>query len=275
MKIAFYLFEQFHGRQGMGSSKIRGHWVSKYWEDSEIFKMGKKYDVIIYQKVYHIDHAKEFRGFKILDLCDPDWLHWVYKVKEMIELVDVITTSSEALRFAVSRFTDKPVIYIPDRLDLELFNKKKVHEGNALSTVWFGYSDNYEALVPVLPILNKLGLNLVVVSDGGYSIPSQYSNIELTNFKWKDETAYDNIITGDIALNPKKTTGKWKFKSSNKTILSWALGLPVAFTDKDLKKYINIEERIKEVELRQKELKSEWDSKLSVQQYQNIIEKYM
>jgi hypothetical protein len=275
MKIGIYLFETFHGRSSIGSSKIRGHWLVKNWPDAEIFVAGKNYDVIIYQKVYHIEHARKFKGFKILDLCDPDWLHWAYRVKEMIEEVDVITTSSENLMIAIKQFTDKPVIYIPDRINLNTFIHQKVHFGDAKSVVWFGYSDNYEVLDPTLSILKKLKLDLVVVSDGLYSAPSQYEgSFKVINYKWKDETAYSNIITGDIALNPRKTTGKWKFKSTNKTLIAWALGLPVATNDIELKKFIKEEERIKEVELRQKELKEKWDIKYSIQQFKEILKNY-
>lgn len=272
MKVGIYLFEQFHGRSGVGSSRIRGHWIANNWPEAEIYVTGRDYDVMIYQKVYHIEHARSFKGFKILDLCDPDWLHWGYKTKEMIEEVDAVTTSSEMLRLAVKQFTDKPVVCIPDRIDLSLFDKKKVHEGDAKSAVWFGYSDNYEVLDQVVLPLKKAKLDLVVVSDGLYAVPSVFQkDVSVTNYKWKDEFAYANIITGDIALNPRKTSGKWKFKSDNKTFLAWALGLPVATDASELKRFISCEERIKEVELRTKELQDKWDIKYSIQQFKELI----
>ena len=273
MKIGLYLFEQFHGRKGLGSSKIRGHWLAEKWDDAEIFIMGKKYDTIIYQKVYHIDHAKLFKGLKILDLCDPDWLHWAYRTKEMIEEIDIITTSSENLKTAIEQMTDKPVFCIPDRINLESIENIKVHEGDAKSAVWFGYSDNFEVLDSVIPALKKYKLDLIVVSDGMYSVPSAFSSVNVTNYKW-DENAHNNIINGDIALNPQKTKGKWKFKSNNKTLLAWSLGLPVATNSEELELYINENERKNEIKKRSIELVEKWDIKYSVEELKSIIDKY-
>ena len=94
MKIGILTFEQFHGRKNLGSSRIRGHWIIDNWQEAELFKQGQIYNIVIYQKAYFLEHAKVFKGLKILDLCDPDWLHWAYKVKEMIEYCDGITTST-------------------------------------------------------------------------------------------------------------------------------------------------------------------------------------
>ena len=52
MKIGFLTFEQFYGRKDIGSSRIRAQWLVNHWPEAELFKMGEKYDVIIYQKVY-------------------------------------------------------------------------------------------------------------------------------------------------------------------------------------------------------------------------------
>ena len=68
-KGAILTFEQFHGRKNLGSSRIRGHWLIDNWDEVELFKQGKKYDFVIYQKAYFIEHAKIFKGIKILDLC--------------------------------------------------------------------------------------------------------------------------------------------------------------------------------------------------------------
>jgi len=77
MKIRNYNFLQNNeGRKDIGSSRIRGEWLANNCGDTEIFIQGKAYDVVIYQKAYWVEHAKLFKGIKILDLCDPDWLHW-------------------------------------------------------------------------------------------------------------------------------------------------------------------------------------------------------
>jgi len=76
MKGGILLFEKWHGKENIGSSRIRGHWLVKYWSEVEprdmeleLFKQGAKYDFVIFQKVYWLDFVKEFNGIKILDLC--------------------------------------------------------------------------------------------------------------------------------------------------------------------------------------------------------------
>jgi len=269
-KIAILPWEIYEGRKNIGSSKIRSFWVNKYWDESEIFVQGRKYDTVIYQKCYWVEHAKLFKGIKILDLCDPDWLSWGYRIKEMIEEVDGITTSTEELAESIRKFTKKPVKCIPDRVDLEDFKFKKVHEGEAKSVVWFGYSQNSEILKPVVHFLIKNKLDLIIVSDKNFaSFPNQ--NINISFYKWKGETAYSDIIKGDIAVNPTSKDGKWKYKSNNKTLISWCLGLPVASSPEDFKKFMSEKSRTKENVKRMKEVKEKWLVEKSVEEYKEFI----
>jgi len=85
-------FEQWYGKEDMGSSRIRGHWIINNWKEAELFKQGEKYDVVIFQKCYWLDYVKAFKGIKILDLCDPDWLDTV-PIIDIIDNVDAITVS--------------------------------------------------------------------------------------------------------------------------------------------------------------------------------------
>ena len=272
MKIGIILFEQFHGRKNLGSSRIRGHWLLKNWPEAKLFCQGEKYDAMIYQKAYFIEHAKLFKGPKILDLCDPDWLHWAYKVREMIEHVDAITTSTEMLKLAVENITDKPVYHIPDRVDLTEFTEKRIHTERAKAVSWYGYSDNYDMLKAVLPLLKKHRIDLYVISDGNFNVTTAYDDyFEVTNYKWKAESATQNIMLADFIVNPQGLSGKWRFKSNNKTLTGWAMGMPVATNEDEFVKFLDPEERKKEVEKRTKELKDEWDVKLSVDEMKKIL----
>lgn len=270
MNIGVLTFEQYEGRKDIGSSRIRGKWLVNHWPEAELFVQGKKYDVVIYQKAYWVEHAKTFDGIKILDVCDPDFLHFGYRTMETLQYVDAVTTSTEALATAFRQFTDKPVLCIPDRIDLELFPHKKVHKGKASSAVWFGYSSNFEMITPALLALNRLDLRLIVVADKPFGAQSQV-HVPVDNEKWKDADYQQKILFGDIAINPQKKTGKWQFKSNNKTLMAWALGLPVANDDKDLERFMDEGERIKEANLRGEELKQKWDIRLSVADYQGLI----
>ena len=130
-KIAIFPFRKYEGKDQVGSSTIRCDWLLNHWDEAEQFRYGQPYETIIYQKAYWPEHPRLFNGVKILDICDPDWMHWGYRVKEMIEEVDAMACSSLKLTKAVSQFTSKPVVYIPDRVDIGLFKPKKRHNGNS------------------------------------------------------------------------------------------------------------------------------------------------
>lgn len=271
MKIGICTFEKYLGRKNIGSSKIRGEWLINHWPEAEIFNQAKNYDVVIYQKAYWVEHAKAFKGIKILDICDPDFLSWRYRTVEMIQEVDAITTSTEVLAEAFRAFTDKPVLCIPDRIDLDEIERTKYHKGEAKMVGWYGYSTGFEMLKPVLFFLKKLKLNLTVISDGGFSLPAGYENMQLVNLPHNWDTVYDDLLDVDIIVNPQSQKGRYRYKSNNKTILAWALGLPVAKDIKELEKFRSEEERRKEQVLRLKEVKEKWDVKISVSEMCSFI----
>jgi len=276
MKIGLVTFEQFHGRRNIGSSRIRARWLVKYWDEAELFKIGQKYDAVIYQKAYMVEHAKVFKGVKILDLCDPDWLHWGYRVSEMISEVDAITTSTEVLAEAIRNFTDKPVLCIPDRMDLGVHMGRKFHQGKAEWVVWFGYSTGFDMIKPTLHYLKKFGLNLIVISEKGFMLPGSYQDsIELKNLPWTEDTVNKDILMGDMVINPQSKAGKWKYKSNNKSLTAWALGMPVALDYEDLEKYLDPEVRQKESKMRLLEIKEKWDIKQSIVEYKELINKIL
>lgn len=276
MKSAILLFEQYQGKRDIGSSRIRGHWVIKHWplagEDIgqiETFKHGGKYDAVIYQKAYFVEHANLFKGVKIFDLCDPDWLDWGYRFKEMLEAVDAITCSSMALTKAVSKFTKKPVYFIPDRVDLTTLPEPKKHHGPTKKVVWYGYSHNFPMLHSCLLALEKRNLELIVVSDDVLVTPSSIK-LAVKNYPWSDYWMRD-VQEGDVVINPQSTMGKWKYKSDNKTSIAKALGMPVAHTVEELDQLLTEEQRIKARDEGLKLVKDAYDIKLSVIDYKEVI----
>ncbi len=271
-KIGILGFDQWQGKFNIGSSRLRCDWVIKYWPEAERFKMGGQYDVVIFQKAYWIDFAKEYKGIKILDLCDPDWLEPNSRVIEMMQYVDAITTSSLELAKYVTKLTDKPVWFIPDRIDLDVHREKKEHVGRAKTVAWFGYGHNFPALQSALKALVDLKLDLIVVSNEAFHpAPSFVNKIDVTNIAFDDKTLNQNISRADIIINPKLSSGRFRFKSTNKTLIAWAIGMPVVETDTDLKRFLDEGERKKEAELRLKEVQEKWDVKFSVQEYKNLI----
>lgn len=277
MKVGILTFEQFHGKKGIGSSRIRGHWIAKYWDkageqdsECEIFRYGVQYDVIIFQKVYWPEYAKEYKGIKILDMCDADWFDWSQKMTEMLEHVDAVTCSSMELCKQMTKFTKKPVFFVPDRVDLESLPAPKEHHGETKRIVWFGYSQNFKMLDSAVPALAKLGLSLIVVADRVYSLPTGIK-MDLTNLPFAEHTYLTDIQTGDVVINPQVKTGKWKYKSDNKTSIAKALGMPVAHTMDELELLLTETSRKVASEMGLAEAKEKLDVKLSVIDYKDVI----
>lgn len=281
MKIGIFTNEMYTNAQkdSIGSSRIRCNWLLPYWPEAEEFKIAVKYDVVIFQKAYFIEYMKIFDGIKILDLCDPDWVEGK-PVVESIELCDAVTVSSQGLYDYLQKITKKPIFLIPDRVDMNAHQEKKEHTAKAQSVVWFGYHHNQVVLDAVLPALKRLGLNLTVISDLPYMPNTAIDGIDKTwltshikNIKYDQQTINQEIIEGgDFVLNYRPESGKFIYKSENKTIIAWALGMPVAKTVEELERFIDPEERKKEAQLRLDEIKEKYTTDKSVVEYKNVIE---
>ena len=53
----------------VGSSRIRIRWLLNHWPEAEEYKIGKEYEVLIFQKVFWGSMMENFKGIKVLDLC--------------------------------------------------------------------------------------------------------------------------------------------------------------------------------------------------------------
>jgi hypothetical protein len=272
MKIGFLTFEQFHRKANIGSSRIRCDWVLKHMDGAERFHMGRPYDVVIYQKAYFVEHAKLFKGIKILDLCDADWLSWGYDIRAMIDEVDAITCSTQAIaEFIVNVRPELPVWVIPDRIDFSQEMPQKEHIGDTKKVVWFGYQHNQEQLVYVLPALIRRKLELIVISNKPYIVPATGKNLEITNLPWSQEHWKNDILKGDVAICPNDKRGRFKYKSDNKITQSWALGMPVCAIDKDLDRFAGEKERKDEARRNLEIVHKNFDVKDSAKEYEKLI----
>jgi len=276
MDIKIITFARRHGRDigSIGSSVIRGQWIVKYWPEASLWSEGQKSDVLIFQKVYWQEMMACYPGIKILDLCDPDWLSGDLEIRKISKMVDAITCCSPGIYGFVKKISMAPVYLIPDRVDLDFAGGyKKEHIGKAKSVIWFGYSHNFRAVLPqIMPSLVRMGLDLVVVSNEDF-IPIMDYGVRIDNRKFSWETAKYDLTFGDIIINPQpfQQEPRYKYKSINKTLIAWALGMPVADTLDDLKRFLDADERKKEVALRESELKEKWDIKISVEEFKKII----
>jgi hypothetical protein len=277
-RIGFLTFGQMCGRQNMGSTRIRALNVIAHWPEAEVFRIGQCYSAIVFQKAYWVSYAKAFKGLKILDLCDPDLLQWDSPCKAMADACDIVTTSTQPLAKLVSKYTATPVFCIPDRVNLEsLHNLRKDHVGNgpARTACWFGYSSNFLSLDSAIPHLLQAGIRqLIVIADPDrpYWLPLEfYDELRVINYHWKIETVYRQLLEADLVLNFRVDTGRWKYKSNNKTTLAWALGLPVAHCGNELAALISEESRVREAEKQYKEVVQTYDVRESVAQYKSLI----
>ena len=271
MKIAMLSMEKYDNRraESVGSSRIRCRWVMKYDKRIEEFKNGFHYDAVIYQKAYWDQHMRAYNGIKIFDLCDPDWMEGK-PITEVGELVDGFTVPTEPLAKFIRQLTDKPVLVIPDRIDPEEHVPVKAeHIGKARSVVWFGYSSNQVVLDQCLVFLKSKLLQLVVISERNYPDAD-------VNVAWDYRTINEEITKHDFVLMPDyKTNLRHSFKSPNKTLTSWALGMPVAVTPEDIERFMDPAERQKEADLRRAEVLEKHHSRQSGQEYVIFIEDIM
>lgn len=273
MNISVVSYEKKHGRgEGTaGSSLIRARWLVDKWPEAKLWTNGQKADAMIFQKAYWKSMMEDFQGKKILDLCDPDWMGGDLKLMELAEHVGAITCSNQALTDFVQQVLPQKIVRtVPDRLNLDYFQERKKHTGRALRAVYFGYQHNANALLPfALPALARFGLELILVSNRPYSGTS--GGVPIKYVKWEPHTAYQDIQTADFAINPSSGVSNFRYKSNNKTLISWGLGLPVANFADEIERFMDPVEREKESALRWDEIERDWRIEKSVGEYKEIL----
>lgn len=283
MQVRFQDFSTYHGKNPpTGSTHIRVHQLVKYWPEAAIYRYGESPEVLIFQKVYctpDYKFPKSYPGLKILDICDADWLNGLTGIKETVDAMDAITCSSDGLTEFIKQLTDKPVITIPDRFDIEVIPKPQHHMGDAKTVVWFGYRHNAVALHGAMNAINELGLNLIVISDDDPIAWQWLPKLTADEFrkdkyefvKYEEETIYAELQKAEICVLPDALRPLDRFKSNNKTIKAILAGLPVAKDSDQLRLFIKAENRQKYMDdLYQKTLQ-EYDIKRSVEQYRKLI----
>lgn len=277
MRIAMCSMEMFDNREKdtVGSSRIRARWLIDYWNnlyDDEIstYKIGHKYDALIFQKVYWENMVENFKGIKVIDLCDPDWLEG-RDVMRYVNACDYCTTSTEPLAEYIRKFVTIPVKCIPDRIYLPEHLPRGEHMGKAKKIVWFGYSQNAKHLYKTLEVLKDFGLELIVISDQTYVPPTGFDIINITNHKYAYPLVNEIIKECDLYLSPERTDERGKFKSNNKDLQCMALGVPVVRTPDDLERLVKPDERNKQMAKDLKEIEDKWDVKYSVMELKEIL----
>ena len=285
MKVQALTFSAFHGKNPpAGSTVIRVNQLYKYWSEFSPYRYGDRPDVLIFQKVYpsaDYDFPKTYPGIKILDCTDSDWLEGM-NIKESVDAMHAVTCPTEALAQFFRQLTDNPVVVIPDRYDLEDFPPPKEHTESAKTVVWFGYRHNIETLKPAMDLINKCGLNLIVIADDD-PMPWQWLGADMQEFRYgrykfikygtDPRQVHKDIQQADFAVLPKGTRPQDVFKSDNKATRAILCSIPVAYNSDDVRALISPENRSKFMAERYEQTRKDFDCKESVRQYQELIAK--
>lgn len=256
MKVAIKLCDSYRKekRGWHASSRIRGHCLADNWEElddifypdyfkqeyHEFFKLEnqleklKNYDAIILHKTYEWELAKalRLRGQKVIvDLSDPDYLLGFSNVGRAGQCLSTLANSdacvvnNEKMIDDLKKGYDKPIFYIPDRVQNILFKKPK-------KIVWFGHSDNFDSLIKYLPELKDY--KIIVISDKPIGMGEEFVKYDPSRINGEILLA-DAVFLGD-KLN--------EYKSPNRYLTAISLGMPV-LTIEALRNF-DIKESVKE-----------------------------
>jgi len=284
MKVQALTFSAFHGKNPpAGSTVIRVNQLYKYWLEFSPYRYGDKPDVILFQKVYpsaDYDFPKTYPGIKILDICDSDWLEGV-NVKQAVDAMHAVTCPTQPLAKFLRQLTDNPVVVIPDRYDLEDFPAPKEHTESAKTVLWFGYRHNIETLKPAMELIDKCGLNLLVIADDD-PMPWQwldrttmedfrYGRYKFIKHNADPKQLHLDMQEADFAILPKGTRPVDVFKSDNKPTRAILCSLPVAFTADEVRGLISPENRSKFMAERYEQTKKDFNILESIRQYRELI----
>ncbi len=280
--VNFLTFEQIHNKTHVGSTNIRVHQLLRHWLEASIYTYGAHPDVIVFQKCYVTPDYKfpaHYPGIRILDVCDPDFLDGAL-VRETADAMHAIVTPTEPLAAFFRQLTANPVVVIPDRYDLEDFPPPKEHTESAKTVVWFGYRHNIETLKPAMDLINKCGLNLIVISEddpmpwqwlGPDTQEFRYARYKYIKYNPDPKQVHKDIQLADFAILPKGTRPIDVFKSDNKPTRAILCGLPVASTSDDVKAFISPENRSKFMAENYEQRRKDYDVRESVRDYQKLI----
>jgi len=178
----------------------------------------------------------------------------------MLPLFDFAVGSTTPLTDWLSRWL--PAYHIPDRLDLAYVDTvgslASYTDTDKPVTVWAGYSHNWPHVQDtVRGWARELDLPLDVQA---VDRPKPFTEF------WQD------VLRGDVFLNPRADGPPYCFKSDNKTTTAWALGMPVARTFEELQRLCDPTEREREGTSQLCEARVNYHVRLSVHDWERIVQ---
>lgn len=308
-KVALKLGDSYtkEKRGYLASSRIRGHWLAKYWEQCDDFFYSeefpeyegdffnpdnqmmilKNYDAVIFNKTYEWKLAKKLREnnqIVIIDFCDPDFLlshsskQRVNDCLKTLKFANFVVVNGKAIKKEIKKIYKGEIEIIPDRLDFETcVPQKQKHNTEFKKIVWYGYCENLRVLEPYMKQIINMGLEIMVISDKFFEnlflTGCKYNPKDLISFKvWHPESVHHQIIENDAVFTGRdKDPYLSQFKSDNRADLGYALKMPVARDIKDLKRFYDYSERIIDAKQGNYEVRKKLDIHHSVWQYDKII----
>lgn len=303
MRIGFLTLNNYYKTDSNSNSRIRVEYIAKYLSDSYITEdkeLLKNCDVLVFQTRYFkedVDYIKEFKDTEkvlIMDLTDPMWYWHNESVdrwfkEEVLSNMDIVICSTKILaKMYRKHYGVRNITFIPDRMDLQKYNRVKIHvRKESIRLLWHGYIENLKALEPFrndIIEINKFHeklygkkLELVIVSnkEPDSKFYESFNQLEIIYKQWDSYKLIDYILDSDIVLNCRPLEENFNYKSNNKTITSWALGVPcvesINFKIK-LKKLIENPELRKEEGIKKRaEVERCWDSRISAKQFERLV----
>jgi hypothetical protein len=283
----------FTGNSDPASTRIRVRWAVKHNSNfimAEDFNDLVQCNGVVFQTRFappDIVLAKKLKlanRFIIFDLTDPQWdlEHYVDSIDgnfaQMVNLADLITVPTQVLKdYFLKQFPNKEVDVIKDRLDLDIYDKLKLHRPREqYQILWTGSYCNLCSMELARKDLEKLGqefkIKLLCIYDQihNYRI-KPFDNIKVETMEWTNDLVINELLRSDLSINP-KFDNHWKsYKSDNKTMMAWSLGIPCVERNfyKEIKKYLSDHDlRNKEANIQRAIIEKEYDSKLTMQEWE-------
>lgn len=262
------------------SVRFRALWPAKHWPEADVYpnmsKMLTNYDAFVFQKAYLVDFSRSLIDTlsrlrnKVLafDLCDADWIQSEEHERRLLRVLpkfDFAVATTPAIQEWLSRWL--PAHVIPDRLDLDEFPQEhKWTLGKPMSLVWFGYAHNIGQLEAMWPTIEYHGLSLTILSN---ECPEPWSSRPGVHFvEWTPDGANAEIAKHDVALVPQTSP----YKSDNRTITAWALGVWPVRTSQELEGTFEMDlSRLGEM---RRSVRQRRDVRVSVGEWKELLHSY-
>ena len=111
---------------------------------------------------------------------------------------------------------------------------------------------------------------MLIVANEPYSKEDEILALNPGFVKYEHYSSKVYIAETDILLNPRSNRAFFRYKSNNKSVVAWKLGIPVAITNDDIERFMDPDERNREVE-KYVFIEHEYDIEKSTEQYRDII----